>query len=210
MRPGMRDNCGMDMDLLPALAAFAFVTSVTPGPNNLMLMASGANFGLRRTLPHMMGVALGFVVMAVLVGLGLVQVFAVLPGLYLGLKIACVVYLLYLAWKIANAAAPKDGAAGGRPMTFLQAAAFQWVNPKAWAMALTAVTVYAPGQDVSAVLAVAAIFGVINLPSVGSWAWAGLQMRRVLTSPARLRAFNLTMAAMLLASLYPLLGSPAM
>jgi threonine/homoserine/homoserine lactone efflux protein len=200
----------MDPELLPALAAFAFVTSVTPGPNNLMLMASGANFGLRRTLPHMLGVALGFVVMAVLVGLGLVQVFAVLPGLHLGLKIACVAYLLYLAWKIANAAPPEGGAGGGRPMTFLQAAAFQWVNPKAWAMALTAVTVYAPGQDVAAVLVVALVFGAINLPSVGSWAWAGLQMRRLLTSPARLRAFNLTMAALLLASLYPLLGSPAL
>lgn len=148
--------------------------------------------------------------MAVLVGLGLVQVFAPLPGIHLVLKLACVAYLLYLAWKIAKAAALKGGAAGGPPMTFLQAAAFQWVNPKAWAMALTAVTVYAPGQDVAAVLAVAVIFGVINLPSVGSWAWAGLQMRQVLTSPARLRAFNLTMAALLLASLYPLLGSPAM
>lgn len=108
--------------------------------------------------------------MAVLVGLGLVQVFAPLPGIHLVLKLACVAYLLYLAWKIAKAAALKGGAARGPPMTFLQAAAFQWVNPKASAMALTAVTVYAPGQDVAAVLAVAVIFGVINLPSVGSWA----------------------------------------
>ncbi|MGI1661197.1 LysE family translocator [Palleronia sp. KMU-117] len=200
----------MDMTLLPALVAFAFVTSVTPGPNNLMLMASGANFGLRRTLPHMLGVALGFVVMAALVGLGLVQVFAALPWLFTLLKIGCVLYLLLLAWKIANAAAPEGGAGAGRPMTFLQAAAFQWVNPKAWAMALTAVTVYAPGQTVAAVLTVAAVFGAVNLPSVGSWAWLGVQMRRVLTSPARLRAFNLTMAALLVASLYPLLGSPAM
>jgi threonine/homoserine/homoserine lactone efflux protein len=200
----------MDIALLPALVAFAFVTSITPGPNNLMLMASGANFGLRRTLPHMLGVALGFVVMAALVGLGLVQVFAALPGLFLVLKVGCVGYLLYLAWKIANAAAPEGGSGAGRPMTFLQAAAFQWVNPKAWAMAMTAVTVYAPGQTVAAVLTVAAVFGAVNLPSVGSWAWLGVQMRRVLTSPARLRAFNLTMAALLVASLYPLLGSPAM
>ena len=200
----------MDIDLLPALVAFAFVTSITPGPNNLMLMASGANFGLRRTLPHMLGVALGFVIMAALVGLGLVQVFAAVPWLYLVLKVGCVVYLLWLAWKIANAAAPDGGAAGGRPLTFLQAAAFQWVNPKAWAMALTAVTVYAPGQTTMAVLTVAAVFGAVNLPSVGSWAWLGVQMRRVLTSPGRLRAFNVTMAILLVASLYPLLGSPAM
>jgi threonine/homoserine/homoserine lactone efflux protein len=158
----------------------------------------------------MLGVALGFVVMVALVGLGLMQVFARLPGLYTVLKVGCVVYLLYLAWKIAHAAAPEAGGAGGRPMTFVQAAAFQWVNPKAWAMALTAITVYAPGQDALAVFAVAVVFGAINLPSVGSWAWLGLQMRRVLTSPGRLRAFNLTMAALLVASLYPLLGSPAM
>jgi threonine/homoserine/homoserine lactone efflux protein len=173
-------------------------------------MASGANFGLRRTLPHMLGVALGFVIMAALVGLGLVQVFAALPWLYDALKVGCVAYLLWLAWKIANAAAPDGGEAGGRPLTFLQAAAFQWVNPKAWAMALTAVTVYAPGQTTMAVLTVAAVFGAVNLPSVGSWAWLGVQMRRVLTSPGRLRAFNLTMALLLVASLYPLLGTPAM
>jgi threonine/homoserine/homoserine lactone efflux protein len=200
----------MSLDLLPALVAFAFVTSITPGPNNLMLMASGANFGLRRTLPHMLGVALGFVLMAALVGLGLVQVFTALPWLYLVLKVGCVLYLLWLAWKIANAAAPEGGESTGRPLTFLQAAAFQWVNPKAWAMALTAVTVYAPGQTPAAVLTVAAVFGIVNLPSVGSWAWLGVQMRRVLTSPGRLRAFNVTMAALLVASLYPLLGNPAM
>jgi threonine/homoserine/homoserine lactone efflux protein len=204
------EYCAMDIDLLPALVAFAFVTSITPGPNNLMLMASGANFGLRRTLPHMLGVALGFVIMAALVGLGLVQVFAALPWLYLVLKVGCVVYLLWLAWKIANAAAPDGSEAAGRPLTFVQAAAFQWVNPKAWAMALTAVTVYAPGQTTMAVLTVAAVFGAVNLPSVGSWAWLGVQMRRILTSPGRLRAFNMTMAALLVASLYPLLGSPAM
>jgi threonine/homoserine/homoserine lactone efflux protein len=210
LRRNAVEYCAMDIDLLPALVAFAFVTSITPGPNNLMLMASGANFGLRRTLPHMLGVALGFVIMAALVGLGLVQVFAAVPWLYLVLKVGCVVYLLWLAWKIANAAAPDGGEAAGRPLTFVQAAAFQWVNPKAWAMALTAVTVYAPGQTTMAVLTVAAVFGAVNLPSVGSWAWLGVQMRRVLTSPGRLRAFNMTMAALLVASLYPLLGSPAM
>jgi threonine/homoserine/homoserine lactone efflux protein len=210
LRRNAVEYCAMDIDLLPALVAFAFVTSITPGPNNLMLMASGANFGLRRTLPHMLGVALGFVIMAALVGLGLVQVFAAVPWLYLVLKVGCVVYLLWLAWKIATATAPDGGEARGRPLTFLQAAAFQWVNPKAWAMALTAVTVYAPGQTVMAVLTVAAVFGAVNLPSVGSWAWLGVQMRRVLTSPGRLRAFNVTMAALLVASLYPLLGSPAM
>ena len=195
----------MTPDLILALAAFALATSITPGPNNLMLMTSGANFGLRRTLPHMTGVALGFVILAVAVGLGLGQALQAWPAGLLGLKAASVVYMLWLAWKFATAAPPEPGQAAGRPMTFLQAAAFQWVNPKAWAMALTAVTVYAPGQTPAAVIATAAIFGIVNLPSVGLWALAGTALSRVLSSPSRLRAFNVTMAALLVLSLWPLL-----
>ncbi|MBT8476309.1 MAG: LysE family translocator, partial [Alphaproteobacteria bacterium] len=172
----------MDTDLLYALAAFAFVSSITPGPNNMMLMASGANFGLRRTLPHMAGVALGFVAMVVLVGAGLIGLFDLWPTSYTVLKVVSVGYLLYLAWKIATAAAPKgDGQAGGRPFTFLQAALFQWVNPKAWFMALTAITVYAPSQSLAAILSVAAVFAAVNLPSVSVWTWMGQQIRRYLT-----------------------------
>ena len=195
----------MTPDLILALAAFALATSITPGPNNLMLMTSGANFGIRRTLPHMAGVSLGFVVLAVAVGLGLGQALRAWPAGLMLLKAVSVVYMLWLAWKFATAAAPAPGQAGGRPLTFLQAAAFQWVNPKAWAMALTAVTVYAPGQAPATVLAVALVFGVVNLPSVGLWALAGTALARVLSSPARLRAFNVTMAALLVLSLWPLL-----
>ncbi len=195
----------MPYDLLSGLVLFAFVSSITPGPNNLMLMASGANFGFRRTIPHMLGVGLGFVLMVVLVGLGLAQIFETYPETHTALKILSVLYLLYLAWKIANAAPPKEGETGGTPMTFLQAAAFQWVNPKAWAMALTAVTVYAPAQTIPAMLIVAAIFGAINLPAVSSWTLLGQAMRAVLTNPKRLRTFNWTMAALLVASLAPLL-----
>ena len=195
----------MSFDFVPALVAFAFVTSITPGPNNLMLMASGANFGLRLTVPHALGVALGFVAMAILVGVGLIGLFDAFPVAYTVLKVLSVAYLLYLAWRIANADAPEGPAGAGRPMTFLQAAAFQWVNPKAWAMALTAITVHAPDQSFLAMALVAGIFGAVNLPSVGVWAWMGVQMRRFLTAPARLRAFNLTMAALLVASLYPFL-----
>ncbi|GFE63539.1 LysE family translocator [Litoreibacter roseus] len=195
----------MSYDILSALALFAFVSSITPGPNNLMLMASGANFGFRRTIPHMLGVGLGFVLMVVLVGVGLVQIFDRYPVSHTVLKVFSVAYLLYLAWKIANAAPPKEGEAGGTPMTFLQAAAFQWVNPKAWAMALTAVSVYAPEQTLFAIGMVAVIFGAINLPSVSSWTILGQQMRRVLTNPARLRAFNWLMAVLLVASLYPVI-----
>ncbi len=195
----------MTYDLLLALALFAFVSSITPGPNNLMLMASGANFGFRRTIPHMLGVALGFVFMVVLVGAGLVGIFEAFPVSYTVLKVASVAYLLYLAWKITNAGPAETGEGKGNPMTFLQAAAFQWVNPKAWAMALTAISVYAPDQTLWAILLVAALFGAVNLPSVSSWTLLGQQMARVLTNPRRLMLFNWAMAALLVASLYPVI-----
>lgn len=193
----------MTPELLTALAAFAFVSSITPGPNNMMLMASGANFGLARTVPHMLGVALGFVAMIVLVGIGLIGLFDAVPISYTILKVISVAYLLYLAWKIANAAAPEGQGSGGRPMTFVQAALFQWVNPKAWTMALTALAVYAPVQELWAIALVALVFGVVNLPSIGVWTVLGVQVRRLLTGPGRLRVFNITMALLLVASLYP-------
>ncbi|MTI02690.1 LysE family translocator [Roseibium sp. RKSG952] len=195
----------MTYEILLALIAFAFVSSITPGPNNLMLMASGANFGFRRTIPHMLGIGLGFTFMVLLVGAGLVQLFDRYPVSYTVLKVASVVYLLYLAWKIAHAAPAQSRDATGSPMTFLQAAAFQWVNPKAWAMALTATTAYAPGQTLNAIIIVALVFGAINLPSVSTWTVLGQQMARILTNPRRLVVFNWTMAVLLVASLYPVL-----
>lgn len=195
----------MTLDILIAFATFCFVSSITPGPNNLMLMASGANFGIKRTLPHWLGIGIGFTGMIVLVGVGLMQVFDAFPVTYTILKVLSVGYLLYLAWKIANAAPPREADETGKPFSFLQACAFQWVNPKAWAMALTAISVYTPSQSVVAILTTALIFGVINLPACSTWMFIGQQMRRFLTNPARLRAFNIVMALLLVASLYPML-----
>ena len=196
----------MTYEIIIGLAVFALVSSITPGPNNLMLMASGANFGFRRTIPHMLGVGLGFTVMVLLVGVGLLQLFDAFPLSYTLLKVFSVVYLLYLAWKIGTAAPPADGAeAAGTPFTFIQAAAFQWVNPKAWTMALTAVSVYSPSQSIAAMAFVAGVFGAINLPCISLWTTLGMQLRRILTSPSRLRAFNLSMAILLVGSLYPVL-----
>lgn len=195
----------MNIDVIPALALFAFVSSITPGPNNLMLMASGANFGFMRSVPHMLGISIGFLVLMLLSGLGLAQVFTTYPISHLILKIASVIYMLWLAWKIANAAPAARGSASGTPMTFLQAAAFQWVNPKAWAMALTAITVYVGTPSFWALGMACVIFSAINLPSVGVWTVLGQQMARVLTNPRRLRVFNWTMAVLLVASLYPVL-----
>ncbi len=195
----------MTYEAILPLVLFALVSSITPGPNNLMLLASGANFGFRRSVPHMLGISMGFALMALLVGIGLAQVFELYPVLKLILKILAMVYMLYLAWKIANAAAPKSVSATAKPFTFLQAAAFQWVNPKAWAMALTAVTVYAPNQQFAVIAIVAGGFSVVNLPSVTFWAVMGQQMQKVLTNQRRLQVFNITMAMLLVGSLYSVL-----
>jgi len=134
----------MTYELILALIGFAFVSSITPGPNNMMLMASGANFGIRRSIPHILGVGLGHSFMIVVLGAGLVQVFDTFPIMLVMMKWGSVAYLIYLSWKIANAApkSPDAPEAEGKPLTFLQAAAFQWVNPKGWFMALTAISAY--------------------------------------------------------------------
>jgi threonine/homoserine/homoserine lactone efflux protein len=193
----------MTQDLLIALLGFAFVTSVTPGPNNMMLLASGVNFGFRRTVPHMLGISIGHSLMVFLVGLGLAGVFKAWPPALVILKAASVGYMLWLAWKIAQAGAPGEGRARARPLTFLQAAAFQWVNPKAWAMSLGAVSAYVTEPSVRSYAVVAVIFAAVNLPSVSVWAGAGQAMRQWLGTPGRLRAFNWTMAALLVLSLWP-------
>jgi threonine/homoserine/homoserine lactone efflux protein len=141
--------------------------------------------------------------MVFLVGLGLAGAFKAWPPALVILKLASVGYMLWLAWKIANAAAPGDGRAAGRPMSFLQAAAFQWVNPKAWAMALGAVAAYVPEPSVRAYAVVALVFAAVNLPSVSVWAGTGQAVRRWLAEPGRLKLFNWGMAGLLVLSLWP-------
>ncbi|MEM7084002.1 MAG: LysE family translocator [Pseudomonadota bacterium] len=195
----------MTSDTLFALALFALVASITPGPNNLMMMASGANFGLRRTIPHMLGVGLGFIFMLLVVGAGLVNLFARYPLSYTIMKVVSAAYLVFLAWKIATAAPLSETAKTGSPFSFLQAAAFQWVNPKAWVMALSAISIYSPDHRMSQVVIVALVFGVVNVPCATTWVVSGQQLRRLLTNPSRLRGFNILMAVLLVASLVPVL-----
>lgn len=202
----------MSTELLLAFIAFAFVTSVTPGPNNMMLLASGVNLGVRRSIPHMLGISLGFMLLVAAVGLGLGQVFQRLPVLHDVLRYVGAAYLLYLAWKIAQSGAPQSREnLEARPFTFLQAAAFQWVNPKAWIMAIGAITTYTP-QDgfFSNVLLIAALFALVNCPSVGLWTVAGSMLRKWLDNPRALRAFNIGMALLLVASLYPIIVDTGM
>lgn len=196
----------MTPELIVAFALFALVSSITPGPNNTMLMASGANFGLRASVPHMLGVSLGFGVMVLAVGLGLGGLFAAYPELHTVLAVVGAAYLLWLAWKLATSKGIGAREGGGKPQTFLQAAAFQWVNPKAWAMALGAVTTYAPQENyVANIVVVSVIFTAVNLPSVATWTGFGVGLRRFLDKPAVLRAFNIGMAALLVISLAPAL-----
>ncbi|MCA1967833.1 unnamed protein product [Ciceribacter sp. T2.26MG-112.2] len=196
----------MDTATLTALVTFAFATSITPGPNNMMLFASGVNFGFRRTIPHMLGIGAGFLSLLIGVGLGLGALLATVPVLYTGLKIAGGLYLLSIAWKIGSSRTLGEGSISGRPMTFLGAAAFQWVNPKAWVMAVTAMTVYVDDQSyLSSVILVGVVFAAVNLPSVSTWAGFGSVLREWLSVPARLKWFNITMALLLVASLWPML-----
>lgn len=172
----------------------------------MMLMASGANFGMRRTVPHMLGVAIGFVIMAMLVGIGLIEAFDRFPVIYVVLKWGGITYMLWLAYKIGTQE-PRvpEPDARARPITFLQACAFQWVNPKALSMALNAITLYTADRSWAGIALVSIVFGAVNLPSVAVWALMGQQMRRFLTSTVRLRAFNMTMAVLLVLTLIPVL-----
>lgn len=200
----------MPFDLLLALLTYAFVTSVTPGPSNFMLLASGANFGFLRTVPQILGITLGFLTVLCSVALGLGALLTAVPALHLGLKIAGAAYLLYLAWRIAMSrslggkAAESDKAE--RPLTFLQSAAFQWINPKAWIAAMTAIALYAqPEAPVVSLVTLCVAFAVINLPSVSVWAGFGLVLRGMLSDPQRLKWFNITMGVLLAATLWPML-----
>jgi len=190
--------------LLGALALFAFASSITPGPNNAMLMASGANYGLVRTLPHLAGVVLGFAVLLLAVGFGLGGLFTAVPHAQTGLKAWGVAYLVGLAWKIATASGMGEGGAARRPFTFLQAAGFQWVNPKAWTMAIGVAAAYVPQQGgASDMLLAGLVVFLISIPSAAAWAGSGVALRQLLERPGALRLFNWTMAALLLASLTP-------
>ncbi|MGF6763721.1 threonine/homoserine/homoserine lactone efflux protein [Paraburkholderia sp. GAS33] len=193
------------LSALPAGILFALVTSITPGPNNTMLLTSGVNFGFRRTLPHVFGISAGVVLLMLCVGFGLGEAFHRFPALYSVLEIASVAYLLYLAWKIGTSGEVKLRNGERRPMKFHEAIAFQWVNPKAWMMVLTAVTTIHVSENFgSNVMLMAVVFYVIGLPCICLWAGFGTAMRQVLTDPKRLRIFNIAMALSLVLTLYPI------
>jgi threonine/homoserine/homoserine lactone efflux protein len=193
------------LSALPAGMLFVVVTTITPGPNNTMLLASGVNFGFRRTVPHILGISAGVVVLMLCVGLGLGEAFRHIPLLYTVLEAASVAYLLYLAWKIGTSGELKVKRGEHRPMRFHEAIAFQWINPKAWMMVLTAATTIRLSADFNAnTVIMAGLFYVIGLPCICVWAAFGTSVRRFLSNPRRMRAFNIAMALSLVLSMYPL------
>ena len=195
----------MTSELMIGFVGYAFVTSITPGPNNTMLLASGVNFGLRRSWSHIFGINLGFGTMVFAVGLGADALFTAVPHLYEILKIVGTLYLLYLAWRIASDRPMTEEDVGmGRPMTFVGAAAFQWVNPKAWMMVIGAISTYVPDDGGwRAIAAVTLLYVVVNLPCIVTWTALGVGLRRLLTEPRYVRWFNYLMAALLCLSIYP-------
>lgn len=192
----------MAENFLPFLM-FVIAATFTPGPNNIMVMASAANFGVRATVPHMSGVVLGFTFMVVAVGLGLGVVFAQYPIFHQIMKYLGALYLFWFAWRVATAAGAKQQGRRARPLTFLQAAGFQWVNPKAWMMSVSAFAAYAAGGGVSPLaqaLFFGAVFGGCAVPAISVWALFGSAIGRLLKSNRALRTFNGAMGALLAAS----------
>ncbi|MDE3270558.1 LysE family translocator [Pseudoalteromonas sp. G4] len=195
----------MNTEILIALVTFCFVSSITPGPNNLLLLSSGLNFGLKRSLNHLFGVTFGFAMMVLLVGIGIGKLFNLFPISYEILKWVSIIYLSYLAYKIANNHVVKCDSANPQPFTFLQAVIFQWVNPKAWTMAISVNAIYANEQTLSAVLFVTFVFLLVNFPAIFCWLVLGKQMKRFIESPLKVKLFNWIMAALLVCSIVPML-----
>ncbi|MEO1657873.1 MAG: LysE family translocator [Pseudomonadota bacterium] len=196
----------MTLTDLFAAAAFVFVSTVTPGPNNFLVMTSGTQWGIKPSVKLVAGILSGFILMNLAVGLGLMRVFEAFPSLIVVIKVASTAYLVYLTWKIATAKPQVGGETGtARPMTFVEGALFQLVNPKAWAMIVTALTVYLDTTSLGSVLLLAAGFLAVGIPNFTMWLAVGTQIKRLLSTERRARIFNQAMAALLVLSMVPVL-----
>jgi threonine/homoserine/homoserine lactone efflux protein len=197
----------MTYDLFLGLVVFAAIAAFTPGPNNTMLMASGINFGLKRTMPLVLGVMIGFPFMIGCIGLGLGKIFEIYPIIYTTMKYVGAAYMLWLAWKIAmEKPAGENGKEVGNPITFFQACALQWVNPKAWVMAVTSLSAYTvSGNYYFGVLMVVLIAMVMGIGSATTWAMFGVGLKHILNDARYFRIINVMLGLALVASLVPML-----
>lgn len=193
-------------EMIFPLTMFGLASAATPGPNNVMLTASGSAFGFRRSLPHMTGVTIGFPVMVFAVGLGLGEIFTNYRQVHLALKYVGAAYLLYLAWRIAQAGQANGADVGGRPLTFLEAAAFQWVNPKAWMMAVSSIPAFTTvgGNYYAELGLITLIWGLVCIPACVTWCMFGVAIRRLIRTPETARIVNFVLAGLVALSIVPL------
>lgn len=193
------------MEIYLSILFFCFVTSITPGPNSIMLMASGINHGARKTLPHYLGIVIGFPMMVATIGFGLGAVFIDYPVIHQFIKVAGTLYLVFLAWKIANASSPSASEELKAPFTFIQALAYQWLNPKAWVISVGAIATFTSlGNIKAAVVGIVLGYIAAGAVSMALWLFVGVYIQRFLSNESKLRYFNLFMAVLLLASLAPM------
>ncbi len=193
------------MELLIPIIIFCFATSISPGPNNIMLMTSGVNYGIVKSIPHLLGINIGFPAMVAAIGFGLGSIFIAFPSLYLIIKTLGISYLLYLAWKIARSSMPGTYVVSNQPITFMQAVLFQWVNPKAWVMAIGAIASFTTSEKmVSQILMIVAGYAIVGGMCIATWLCAGAAMKRFLQNEKLLKIFNLMMATLLVMSVIPM------
>ena len=189
-----------------SIISFAFATAMSPGPNNFMLLSSGLTFGYKRTLPHILGIIVGFPMMVMAVGLGMGRVFELYPWLYDILKVVGIAYLLWMAWKIATSSSSMSSSDEvKKPFTFVQAILFQWVNPKAWVMVITAMGSFITSKENAflQVLLIAFTYLFIGLLSTNFWALGGMYLQRFISNEKRVRVFNVVMAGLIVFSVVP-------
>ena len=193
------------MEILIPIFIFSASATITPGPNNIMLMTSGMNFGISKSLPHYLGICLGFPMMVILIGLGFGFIFDSFPFIHLFIRIIGITYLLFLSWKIANSSPNSLESYEAKPFSFLQAIAFQWINPKAWVMATGSVAAFTTSSSVifMQILLIAFTFMIAAFPCTGIWLFFGATLKKIFTNPSYQKSFNIIMASLLFLSITP-------
>jgi threonine/homoserine/homoserine lactone efflux protein len=193
------------MEYYLSLITFTFVAGITPGPNNMMLLASGVNHGIRKSIPHYLGICIGFPILVTVVGFGLGTLFNEYPSIYVYVKVSGIAYLLYLAWKIANADNLSASKKMRQPLTFIQAAAFQWLNPKAWVLAIGGLAAFTiPDNMTQSVAMIILVYFLTGFIYTAFWLKLGQGLQQLLYSDTRRHYFNITMAVLLALSVIPM------
>ena len=193
------------MEYYLSVILFCLVTSITPGPNNIMLMSSGLNHGVLKTIPHISGIIVGFPLMVAALGFGLGTIFLNYPVIHQVIKIVGISYLLFLAWKIANTSNANAGKQLKKPFTFIQSAAFQWLNPKAWVIAIGAIATFTTVGNIEIqVIIIVFTYLFVGAFSMGLWLLMGASLQKILRSQKQFQVFNVAMAILLVMSVAPM------